>query len=79
LPALRAAGETGLVERTLREHRRLRALIADDGPEGLAPFADLLAAHIRFEEQELFERAQGVLAPDVLAALAAGPHDDPPA
>ena len=40
LPALRAAGEIELTERTLREHRTMRALIAQNSPANLAPFAE---------------------------------------
>jgi hemerythrin-like domain-containing protein len=69
LPALRAVGETLLAERTLAEHRCLRALIAADRPDHLAPFAELLTAHIRFEEGELFDTAQRVLGSEGLAAL----------
>lgn len=69
LPALQLAGETALVERTLIEHAALRRLIADDQTENLARFADLLTAHIRFEEKELFERAQQRLDLDELTKL----------
>jgi hemerythrin-like domain-containing protein len=68
LPALREAGETALVERTLREHAALRALIADRQPR-LQQFAEMLGAHIRFEERELFETAQRLLDDQVLRAL----------
>ncbi|MGA7981805.1 MAG: hypothetical protein WCA32_16470 [Chromatiaceae bacterium] len=47
----------------------MRALIADDRPASLAAFADLLEAHIRFEENELFETAQRTLAAETLAKL----------
>lgn len=61
LPLLAAAGEGLLVERTLAEHAELRAL-ADrlQVPDAatLARFAELLLAHVRFEERELFEAAQ---------------------
>lgn len=69
LVALRQAGETALVERTLGEHEEMRSLVAQDRPEYLARFAELLTAHIRFEERELFHRAQEVLEPDELAGL----------
>ena len=72
LPALRARGEAGLVERTLREHQALRALIAEDRAANLLPFAELLAAHIRFEEALLFPAAQSLLGPGQLAALEPG-------
>jgi hypothetical protein len=68
-PVLRTAGEATLVQRTLSEHETLRALIAENRPENLVPFAELLAAHIRFEETELFETAQRLLGPDVLSEL----------
>lgn len=70
LPALRTAGQQALVERTLAEHKALRELIAG-GPGALAPFAEALTDHIRFEEAELFETAQAVLEPATSTALAA--------
>ena len=69
LPAMRRAGETALVERTLQEHAALRALLGEGQSENLEAFADLLTQHIRFEEKELFERAQQVLAPAILDGL----------
>ena len=69
LPEMQLAGETALVERTLIEHVALRRLVADDQTENLARFADLLTAHIRFEEKELFERAQQRLDLDELTKL----------
>lgn len=64
LPALAAIGETALVERTLAEHRRLRdlgAALANPSVALLAEFAELLRAHVRFEERELFETVQARL------------------
>jgi len=66
LPRLATLGEVALVERTLDEHRRLRALVrklADPAATQtvgvcLGEFGELLTAHVRFEERELFERAQ---------------------
>jgi hemerythrin-like domain-containing protein len=69
LPAMQAAGEGLLVERTLAEHLRMRAMIDAGGPENLAVFAEALTDHIRFEEKELFEVAQRVLGADTLARL----------
>lgn len=69
LPALRAACEHALVERTLREHWAMRDMVAEADPEHLPRFADLLSDHIRFEEQVLFEVAQRRLSTDQLAAL----------
>jgi len=81
LPALRAAGEDALAERTLREHQAMRALIAEDRPENLALFAQLLATHIRFEEKVLFDTAQRRLGAGGLAALGGGSRTarEPPA
>lgn len=63
LPALAEAGETAIVQRTLEEHARLRALIYELPRNGdnLHAFAQLLQSHIRFEERELFEVAQRCL------------------
>jgi hemerythrin-like domain-containing protein len=76
-PALRArlaadAPRTALIDGLVAEHRRLEALrdgvaAAGEDETALAPaltaFADLLEAHVRCEERELFE-----VVPDVLAA-----------
>jgi hypothetical protein len=75
LPALRTLGEAALVERTLNEHQALRALVAEDCAEKLGPFADLLGAHIRFEERALFDAAQRLLDPSMWAALERGLKD----
>ena len=69
LPVLRTAGEVELVNRTLHEHRSMRLLVLEDNPDKLASFAELLRAHIRFEEKELFETAQRVLGSNVLKDL----------
>jgi hypothetical protein len=73
LAALAQCGENGLVERTLAEHRALRAAIdriraGDSG--AVAPFGAALAAHVRFEERELFPAAEARLSADALAAIA---------
>ena len=69
LPVLRTGGEVELVDRTLREHRSIRSLIQKNCPDNLASFAELLTAHIRFEENELFNTAQRVLGSKVLEDL----------
>ncbi|MCB1859789.1 MAG: hemerythrin domain-containing protein [Gammaproteobacteria bacterium] len=69
LPVLRTAGEVELVNRTLHEHRSMRLLVLENNPDKLASFAELLRAHIRFEEKELFETAQRVLGSNVLKDL----------
>lgn len=64
LQQMAVAGELALVQRTLDEHaemRRLVSALAIPDAAILLRFADLLAAHVRFEERELFEAAQTVL------------------
>jgi hypothetical protein len=63
LPAMRAAGEQDQVARTLAEHAELHALMAriEAGDSAaVASFGALLAAHIRFEDRELFVRAEAL-------------------
>lgn len=66
LPTLAAGGHTALVHRTLTEHadlRRLAASLAEDtAATGL--FCELLNAHVRFEERELFPTLEGYLPGD---------------
>ncbi len=74
LPAMKEAGCAELVARTLVEHRLMREMAASLGePQAgiLQGFADLLQAHVRFEERELFEAAQVCLDPATLKAIAA--------
>jgi iron-sulfur cluster repair protein YtfE (RIC family) len=71
LPALAAAGEAALVERTLTDHRALCDLAGRLGQPGvLAEFADRLKAHVRFEEQVLFPTAEHRLDAATLDAIA---------
>ncbi len=66
LPAMARAGEQALVARTLREHDALRALcgeLAAGDAATLQRFAELLSAHVRFEERQLFAAAQAALEP----------------
>lgn len=44
-----------------REHRQLEALIAHSDREKLLQFAELLTAHVRFEEDVLFDKVERVL------------------
>lgn len=58
---LAQAGKHELVERTLADHaelRRLARLLTNPDADTLLRFADLLTAHVRFEEREVFEMAQ---------------------
>ena len=72
LEALAQVGLHALVERTLADHAELRAAIerirAGD-TQALAAFGATLAAHVRFEERELFPAAEAALPADMLAAI----------
>ena len=64
LVLLAQAGQHELVARTLADHAELRRLakaLASPAADTLLRFADLLAAHVRFEEREVFEAAQATL------------------
>ncbi|HEY0721978.1 MAG TPA: hemerythrin domain-containing protein [Gammaproteobacteria bacterium] len=63
LPALVQAGETSLVQRTLAEHAQMRTLAyhRPRSADTLRQLAELLQAHVRFEERELFQLAQARL------------------
>lgn len=72
LPRLEAAGATAVVARTLIEHRAMQRLVRElEIPDGeiLLRLADLLTAHVRFEERELFEDAERLLGREVLARV----------
>ena len=60
-----------LVEQLIAEHRTLERLIAPlrtaPTPSDIESFCDLLTAHIRREENELFQQIQQTLPHDVLA------------
>ena len=65
LVLLAQAGRNELVGRTRVDHVELRCLatlLTDPDAETLSPFADLLATHVRFEEREVFEATQAMLA-----------------
>lgn len=66
LPELMRGPQVALAERTLAEHRKLRAMVTDveaGAFSALCALADLLEAHVRFEERELFPVCE-VLASD---------------
>lgn len=61
LVLLAQAGEHGLVARTLADHaelRRLAGALSQPAADTLMRFAELLGAHVRFEEREVFDAAQ---------------------
>lgn len=62
----RVGGVDDLIERLADEHRILRRMVAqlDASAPRLSAFADLLEAHIRCEERELFGRCQEILSDD---------------
>ena len=73
LPALERAGQVGLVERTLSEHRAIRAALSDErvrDASALETLARLLESHVRFEERVVYETAQAALAAGELEAVA---------
>lgn len=79
LPGLEAIGEASLAARIRDEHAALRALRDAPAPDraGLARFGELLEAHIRFEEREVFEATQDRLPAPTLAAIAAACRETP--
>ena len=65
-------GENEIVERTLREHAQIVALVPQlDQKEALLQFAQLLKQHVRFEEQSLFAISQEKLSDAELEVIAA--------
>lgn len=76
LPALLkaggSAGEIELVRRTLTEHdalRRLARRLKAKDATSVRRFGQMLEAHVRFEERELFALAESVLTPEALATI----------
>ena len=68
-PHLDAAGARSEVQRARADHARLRELVGVEPDPGVAmEFAELLHRHVRFEERELFPRAESLLALPVLEA-----------
>jgi len=64
LVLLAQADRHELVARTLADHAELRRLakrLTTPDAETLLSFAELLGAHVRFEEREVFEAAQASL------------------
>lgn len=65
LPRLRAAGQTALVSRTEADHAELRGLVTrleEADRDVLLAFSERLTAHVRFEEREMFEAMEALLA-----------------
>jgi hypothetical protein len=78
LPALVAAGHTGLASEALAQHAELRCLgksLESGEPLALAAWGDAMATHVRFEERTLFPLAEIALdfsaLPDLIPLFAA--------
>jgi len=73
LPALEAIGEPALASRIREDHADLRALLDSEtlDRECVQRFGQLLEAHIRYEEREVFEPTQHRLSAHSLRAIAA--------
>lgn len=64
LPLLKNTETQPLVQRTLADHRQLRALLKDlqqNDANALGGFGKRLSAHVRFEERELFPALESIL------------------
>ncbi len=64
LPLLSSPETQVLVQRTLSDHRQLRSLLEgllQNESEALSNFGKCLAAHVRFEERELFPVLENLL------------------
>lgn len=73
LVELKAAGCDTAARRTHAEHTELRELAGQlsVSPSALPRFGERLAAHIRYEERELFPLAEATLAPEALDRIGA--------
>lgn len=72
LPGLEAIGEASLASRIRADHAVLRSLRDSEVPSRslLDRFGQLLEAHVRYEEREVFEPTQGRLPASTLEAIA---------
>ena len=74
LPVLQGAA-TPVAQQLIREHEAIKAHVTALGEtpvsweDGLLVFADLLTAHIRFEEREAFPAAEGLATAETLARI----------
>lgn len=70
LPELSRLGKHDLVDRTLQEHSQMRNLIADlHEPLALLQFAEILKAHVRFEERILFPTCQEIFDDEAILTI----------
>jgi hemerythrin-like domain-containing protein len=73
LPDLTGEIERELATRTATEHRMMRELVSDAKSgqlDALRAFADILEAHVRFEEQQLYPICERVIPDERLAEVA---------
>ena len=71
-PPMLAHGEDELIARFYKEHEELREMVNPSQERSLAllkKFGEKLDNHIRFEERQLFEKAQEKLSADELKAI----------
>jgi len=64
LPLLQTTETQALVQRTLADHQELRGLLdglQQNDAEALRRFGECLAAHVRFEERDLFPVIESLL------------------
>ena len=72
IPPLETLGERAIIERFHKDHKELRACVHNNAERSLIflkKFGELLKAHIRFEERELFEVAQSRLSSQSLKTI----------
>ena len=81
LPALEAIGEASLASRIRQDHAVLRALRESGGSSRsvIERFGELLDAHIRYEERDVFEATQDRLPASALKAIDSAYEAKPPA
>ena len=71
-PVLERTGDLALRDRLLTEHRQFFIIAKNEqisDRQRLKQFGELLAAHVRFEERELFELLQQCMQPEELENL----------
>ena len=78
VPALEAIGEAALASRIREDHDALRSLRDSEAATAaeLQRFGELLQAHIRFEERQIFDPTQDRLPPSALEAIARACRDE---
>jgi len=65
-----------LIQKACKDHQQIESIMAQLNIETLAELADLLEAHIRFEEREVFGQIQELATEKQLAAIRQIHNDD---